>query len=238
MTKAKLLIVDDDLTLLTQLKHFLSDYEVATASDGNQALAIIPEAHPDMIILDVMMPGIDGWEVLYRLRQSKNPTPVIMLSNKTGPGPHAEFLKWGADDYIDKPFDHVELEARVSAVLRRTGTRQLALERYPCLRSGRLALNCRTHQLRLDGEERTCKHHHKALGVLEYLMLHPGEVISRDQLLDKVWGSKFVVVLRLVDICIHELRHALDDDARHPSFIETVHGDGYRFIPKVEGGED
>jgi DNA-binding response OmpR family regulator len=235
MSTPKLLLVDDEADLLAELKPLMerSGYTVATASDGEQALAAILKFQPDLIILDVMMPRLNGREVLRRLRQNNDWTPVILLTQVGTPAERALSLQEGADDYLNKPFDPFELIARVQAVLRRTRRSQLPLTSFRRLTSGDIILDRQTRQVTLAG--RPLNLTARAFGVLEYLMLHPYDVISRERLLDEVWGYTHAVETRAADIRIAELRKALDDDSGHPRFIQTVVGEGYSFIAEVQG---
>lgn len=235
MTRQRLLIVDDETDLLAELKPLLtrSGYDVTTAADGEQALQAITRAKPDLVILDVLMPRLDGREVLRRLRQGGNWTPVILLTQIGTPAERALSLQEGADDYINKPFDPMELIARIQAVLRRTQYGTLPLASFIHLESAELHLNRQTRQAWLASSSLALTA--RAFGVLEYLMLHPGEAVSRDRLLDEVWGWSYPVESRAVDIRIAEVRKALNDDPAHPTFIETVIGHGYRFLRKVKG---
>ena len=234
-TKTRLLIVDDETDLLAELKPLLerSGYDVVTAIDGEQALERVSETNPDLIILDVMMPRLDGREVLRRLRQQDDWTPVILLTQVGSSTERALSLQEGADDYLNKPYDPMELIARVQAVLRRTQRGTAPLTSYRRLASGPITLDRQTRQLLIDNEDTNLTA--RAIGVLEYLMLHTGEAVSRDRLLDEVWGWSYAVDTRAVDIRIAEIRKALNDDASDPYYIETVVGHGYRFLGEVDG---
>jgi len=235
MRKMKLLIVDDEIDLLAELEPLLerAGYEVCKATDGQQALDMIDEERPDLVILDVLMPHLDGREVVRRLRQHDNWTPIILLTKVGTPSERAMSLQEGADDYINKPFDPMELIARVQAVLRRTqrGTVSLASSRK--LISGELKIDRQARQAWIGSEALNLTA--RAFGVLEYLMLEPMEVIPRERLLDEVWGWAYPAQTRAVDIRIAELRKALGDDPGKPRYIETVVGHGYRFLGEVEG---
>jgi DNA-binding response OmpR family regulator len=235
MPRPHILIADDEVDLVAELKPLLerSGYDVTTAIDGRQTLERAGQLHPDLIILDVLMPYVDGREVLRRLRQAGDWTPIILLTQVGTPVERAMSLQEGADDYINKPFDPFELLARVQAVLRRTRQGQLPISSYRWLIAGELRVDRQTRQAwRSDALLNLTA---RALGVLEYLMMHPGEVVPRERLLDEVWGWSYTVETRAVDIRIAELRRALGDDADQPEFVETVVGQGYRFLVAVEG---
>jgi DNA-binding response OmpR family regulator len=184
-------------------------------------------------VLDVLMPRMDGREVLRQLRATADWTPVILLTRVGAPAERALSLQEGADDYLNKPFEPLELIARVQAVLRRTRRGSLPLSGYRRLVSGDLVLDRQTRHARLADKELTltCR----AFGVLEYLMLHAPEAVTRERLLDEVWGWSYTVGTRAVDIRITELRKALDDHPGTPRYIETLVGQGYCFVGEVEG---
>ncbi|HKY83701.1 MAG TPA: response regulator transcription factor [Anaerolineales bacterium] len=235
MGKPKLLVVDDEADLIAELAPLLTraGYQVVSAGDPLQALRRIEDEQPDLIILDVLMPGMDGREVLRRLRHSQNWIPIILLTRVGSPGERAHGLQEGADDYLNKPFDPMELIARIEAVLRRTRQGSMGLSGFPRLASGDLSLNRQTRQASLAGKVLPLTA--RAFGILERLMLQPTEVVGRERLLDEVWGWAYPVQTRAVDIRVAELRKFLQDDPAHPTFIETVVGQGYRFIGPVEG---
>jgi DNA-binding response OmpR family regulator len=235
MSKIQILVVDDEPDLLAELAPLLerTGFSVATASDGQQALTMVEHIHPDLIVLDVLMPRMDGREVLRKLRGAGNWTPVILLTRIGSPTERALSLQEGADDYLNKPFEPLELIARIQAVLRRIQHGSQPLNSFRKLVSGNLVIDRQTRQTSLG--ERSLALSARAFGVLEYLMLHSQEVATRDRLLDQVWGWSYPVGTRTVDTRINELRRALGDDSDRPHFIETVIGSGYRFVAEVEG---
>ena len=235
MDRTKLLIVDDEADLLAELKPLLerSGFEVLTCGDGESALRLIPQEQPDLVVLDVLLPRMNGREVLRQLRQSDDWRPVILLTQVNTSMERVQSLQEGADDYIDKPFDPFELIARIQAVLRRTRIGEQSLNSYQTLTCGKLSINRQTRQAQLG--EQTLSLTTRAFGVLEFLLLHPNTIITRDQLLEQVWGWQNMVESRAVDIRIAELRKALQDDPASPEFIETVVGQGYRLLGKVTG---
>jgi DNA-binding response OmpR family regulator len=235
MPKTKILVVDDEADLLAELAPLLerTGYSVTTASDGQQALTLVEQVNPDLIVLDVLMPRMDGREVLRQLRQAGNWTPVILLTRVGSPTERALSLQEGADDYLNKPFEPLELIARIQAVLRRIDRGSQPLNSFRTLVCGELVIDRQTRQARLG--QRALALSARAFGVLEYLALHSQEIVTREQLLDQVWGWSYPVGTRTVDTRINELRRALGDDPEQPLFIETVIGSGYRFLGKVEG---
>ena len=232
--KPKVLLVDDEEAIRSNLSAFLgrSGFGVRTASDGEEALAEVSDFAPDLIILDVLMPRVDGREVLRRLRQADNWTPVILLTQVGESAERAMALEEGADDYLNKPFDPHELVARMRAVLRRARPGQPTLASAQRLSSGDVSLDRRSRRAYVGSKELSLTP--KAAALLEYLMTHPDELLSRDRLLDVVWGWDYATGTRAVDTRIAELRRALNDDPASPKYIETVPGQGYRFVGRVE----
>jgi DNA-binding response OmpR family regulator len=235
MAKTRLMIVDDEVDLLAELKPLMerSGFQVISAINGEQALELIPKEKPDLIVLDMLMPRLDGRDVLRRLREAGNWTPVILLTKVNTPAERVMSLQEGADDYLNKPFDPLELVARVQAVLRRTQHGRLPLSSFRRLTSGDLALDRQSRQAWVKNQPINLTA--RAVGVLEFLMLNPREVISRERLLDEVWGWSDALETRAVDIRIAEIRKVLDEDAEQPRYIETVIGQGYRFVGAVQG---
>lgn len=234
--KPHILIVDDDQDIQASLTSFLkrTGFEVSNASDGVQALELVVRNDPDLLILDVIMPRMDGRETLRRLRRAENWTPVILLTQVGEVVERTMALEEGADDYISKPFDPHELVARIRAVLRRTSTGTSPLSAAWVLICGELYLDRRARRVSLSG--RPVNLTPKALMLLEYLMTHPDELVGRERLLDVVWGWEAEVASRAVDVRIAELRRALGDRREQPIYIETASGLGYRFIGQVEQG--
>ncbi len=231
-----ILLVDDEQAITDNLAPFLkrAGFTVSVAGDGEAALDQAAAERPDLLVLDVLMPKIDGREVLRRLRAHGNWTPIILLTQVGEASERAMALEEGADDYLNKPFDPHELVARIKAVLRRARPGQPPLAAAWKLACGPLTLNRRARRAYMDGDELTLTP--KAFALLEYLMTHPDELVSRDRLLDVVWGWDYPVGTRAVDTRIAELRRALGDDAAEPRFIETLPGQGYRFTAQVEVG--
>lgn len=232
--KPTILLVDDEPGITANLAPFLerAGFELAVATNGEAALLQVAASTPDAIILDVLMPKLDGREVLRRLRQSGNWTPVILLTQVGESTERAMALEEGADDYLNKPFDPYELVARVRALLRRARPGQPPLAMAHRLSSGKLLIDRSARRAWQDSREVTLTP--KAFALLEYLMTHPDELISRERLLDAVWGWDYPAGTRAVDTRIAELRRLLGDDPTQPRYIETVPGRGYRFIGSVE----
>lgn len=234
MDKSKILLVDDEPDILTNLAAFLdrSGFITFTAADGEAAVKQIEREKPDLVVMDVLMPRLDGREALRRLRKAGNWLPVILLTQVGEAFERAMALEEGADDYLNKPFDPYELAARIKAVLRRARPGKPPL-------STAVTLSCRDVRLdrrsrRVFRSERELDLTPKAVLLLEYMMTHLDELLTRERLLDVVWGWDYPVGTRAVDTRVAELRRALDDDANEPVFIETVPGQGYRFVGQVE----
>jgi DNA-binding response OmpR family regulator len=232
-TKPKILLVDDEQAITANLSPFLerSGFVVAVAADGEEGLAQVSGFSPDLIVLDILMPRLDGRETLRRLRQAGNWTPVILLTQVGESTERAMALEEGADDYLNKPFDPHELVARIRAVLRRARPGQPPLTSAQRLASGDLILNRQTRRAYVGSEELRLTP--KAAALLEYLMTRPDELLTRDRLLDAVWGWDYPTGTRTVDTRIAELRRVLGDDPAQPRYIETVPGQGYRFVGDV-----
>jgi DNA-binding response OmpR family regulator len=234
--KPRILLVDDEPAITDNLAPFLerAGFTVAIAADGEAALRQADDFGPDLIVLDVLMPKLDGREALRRLRQAGNWTPIILLTWVGESPDRVMALEEGADDYLNKPFDPLELVARIQAVLRRARPGRPSIAAARCLRSGDLLLDRLARRAWLAGRELTLTP--KACALLEYLLMHPDELLSRERLLDAVWGWDYATGTRTVDTRIAELRRALGDDATQPCYIETVPGQGYRFVGVVEAG--
>ncbi len=236
MGSPRILLVDDEEALTRYLAPILerAGFSVVVAHDGNTAFRYVQEQPVDLIVLDLLLPDLDGREVCRRLRAAGIWTPVIMLTRVTRTLDRVISLEEGADDYLSKPFDPHELIARIRAVLRRA---QKFPQRPPLhtaskLRTGDLVLDRRARRVCKGGK--VLELTPRALALLEYLMLHLDEVLARERLLDAVWGWRHPVATRAVDVRIAEIRKALEDDPERPVYIETVTGLGYRFLAPVE----
>ncbi len=232
-SRARILLADDEQTITTNLTPFLerAGFAVTSVADGQAALDRVASLGPDLLILDVLMPRMDGREVLRRLRQNGNWMPVILLTQVGEATERALALEEGADDYLNKPFDPHELLARIRAVLRRANPGQPSLATAWELVSDQVTLDRRARRLTLAGK--TLDLTPKALTLLEYLMTHPDELLTRERLLDAVWGWDYPAGTRTVDTRMAELRRALGDDPAEPRYIETLPGEGYRYIAAV-----
>lgn len=240
MGNETILLVDDEKGITDYLAPILerAGYSVTVAYDGPTALRKVHELHPNLVVLDVLMPGMDGREVCRKLRASGDWTPVIMLTRVNTTTDKVLSLEEGADDYLCKPFEPQELVARIRAVLRRKGSGKPVkpLSMAAKLRSGDLILDRKAR--RVSKCERGIELTPKALALLEHLMLYPDQIFSREQLMDAVWGWAQPIASRAVDVRIAELRHAIGDDGEQSTYIETVIGIGYRFMASVESADE
>jgi DNA-binding response OmpR family regulator len=226
-----ILLVEDDPTLLEAIRYNLGKegYLVVTAADGMQALEQARQANPDLVILDIMLPRLDGLEVCRTLRRDSS-VPILMLTAKSGETDTVLGLEMGADDYLAKPFRLRELLARVKAQLRRAEMPHAgpkpALDR---VQFGRISVERDSRRVFREGKEigLTLKEY----DLLEYLRANAGKVISREVLLDKVWGYGFAGDSRTVDVHVRWLREKIEDDPANPRHIRTVRGVGYRLEP-------
>ena len=227
-----LLLVDDEDAIRAGLAAALkrASFNVIEARDGEEALKLVEDRHPDLIVLDILMPKLDGREVCRRLRQAGNWTPVIMLTQISATGEKISSLEEGADDYLNKPFDSYELIARLRALMRRQEIAGRPAQLASVLVSGPLRLERETQRVWLG--EREIALSNKAFGVLAHLMSRPETVVSREQLLDQVWGWDDPSGMRTVDVRIAEIRRKLGE--AQADLIETVPGEGYRFTGPVK----
>jgi DNA-binding response OmpR family regulator len=232
--RCKILLVDDETPLLDALQPFLrrNGFQVHTALNGEEALRQVESFEPDLVVLDIIMPGIDGREVLRRLRARNNWVYVLMLTQVTGAENRIEALNEGADDYLDKPFALGELLARIKTLLRRPRAAGPAVQRPHRLGCADLVVDLDTHRVFVG--EKELELGRKEIGVLEHLMLHATELVPTDALAEAVWGPNAFITPSSLYACLSRLRHVLEDEADQPRFIETTYKTGYRFIGRVE----
>ncbi|HET7771416.1 MAG TPA: response regulator transcription factor [Chloroflexota bacterium] len=229
---AKVLVVDDEPALLSTIGYSLrkEGYEVLTASDGERALALARREYPDLLVLDLMLPKVDGLEVCRQVRQSPaaqlRSVPIIMLTAKGDEVDKVVGLEVGADDYVTKPFSMRELVARAKAMLRRSQMETAEPPDEEPISLGNVTLDLTQRRVTRDGKELALKP--KEFDLLRFLARHPGHVYSREQLLDQVWGMGFVGEQRTVDVHVRWLREKIEEDPGKPRLIETVRGVGYR----------
>jgi two-component system alkaline phosphatase synthesis response regulator PhoP len=223
----KILVVDDEYNIVELVKYNLKSngYEVKEAYDGKEAIEMALSEKFDLIILDLMLPKIDGIEVCKTIKENNPNIKVIMLTAKSSESDKVLGLNIGADDYITKPFSIKELLARVNAVLRRSNENTKTLDRG-IISIGNLEINLERHEVWKDGElvDLTLKE----FELLRILAENKGKVLSRNTLLDMVWGYDFYGETRTVDVHVRNLRKKIEEDDRNPQYIETVRGVGYR----------
>jgi len=232
MAGKRVLVVDDDVKTVELVKLYLNrdGYKVLTAYNGTDALRLAREGHPDLIVLDLMLPGIDGLHVCRTIRNESD-VPIIMLTAKTTEDDRLTGLDLGADDYLTKPFSPKELAARVRAVLRRLPGE--TIQRGPVeLRHGKLTVNFPKHEASLDG--RPLNLSPIEFKLLAALVREPERVFSRAELIEKALGYDFEGFDRTIDVHILNLRRKLEPDPNHPRYIRTVYGVGYKFVGGAE----
>ena len=222
-----ILVVDDEPTLRETLVEALESegYRAIPAADGREALARFRAERPDLVLLDLMLPELSGVEVC-RIIRAESGVPILMLTAKDSEVDKVVGLELGADDYVTKPFSLRELSARIRAIFRRG--EQLAAATPPsAVDLGAIQVDLAGHRVLRDGQAVAMKP--KVFELLAFLVRHPGQVFSRDQLLERVWGYDYAGETRTVDVHVHWLRAAIEDEAAAPAFIHTVRGVGYVF---------
>jgi len=224
-TGKNILIIEDDPSVSIALRDTLESegYAVDSAVDGRQGLEKAISTHPDLIVLDLMLPKMNGLELCQTLRANQAEVPIIMLTARGEPSDAAFGLKLGADDYISKPFDVGEFLARVEAVLRRRTPRGIEEVSVGSVRLDLRRLSATRDGQRLDLSPREFE-------ILQILIAHAGETVTREQMLNHIWGEHASLYTRAIDAHITRLRHKIEDDPAHPKHIITVHRAGYRFV--------
>jgi len=227
----KILIIEDEESIRMALEDDfrLENYDVLVASDGMDGFEKATDPEIDLIILDIMLPGMNGFDICKKLRNQGITTPVIMLTAKGQEIDRVLGLELGADDYVTKPFSPRELQARVKAILRR-------MEKAPddaennLFRFGELEVDFLQYECRMGGSKVGLTAHE--FGLLKYLIQNRGRVIDRDELLEEVWGKEVVVSIRTIDTHMANLRKKLEKDAGRPGLIRSIRGVGYQFSPE------
>ncbi|ERI08616.1 response regulator transcription factor [Aneurinibacillus aneurinilyticus] len=231
----KILVVDDEQSIVTLLEFNLqkAGFEVIKTGDGPTAVTLAETEKPDLIVLDIMLPGMDGMEVCKKLRMEKINTPILMLTAKDEEFDKILGLELGADDYMTKPFSPREVVARVKAILRRSGQQQepksAGASDEQVITIGQLVIYPEKYEVVFSGNKLELTP--KEFELLQYMASHPGRVMTRDQLLNAVWNYDFVGDSRIVDVHISHLREKIEEDTKQPKYIKTVRGLGY----KLEG---
>ena len=230
----RVLVVEDEESYSDALSYMLrkEGFEVAVAPTGNVALETFDRTGADLVLLDLMLPGLSGTEVCRSLRQKSN-VPVIMLTAKDSEIDKVVGLELGADDYVTKPFSSRELVARIRAVLRRRGEEEAPLP--AALEAGPVRMDVERHVVTVRGEDVQLPL--KEFELLEVLLRNAGRVLTRMQLIDRVWGADYVGDTKTLDVHVKRLRAKIEEDPAHPRYIVTVRGLGYKFEPvTVEAG--
>jgi phosphate regulon transcriptional regulator PhoB len=229
----KILIVEDEHDVIKLLKYNLEKegFKVNYTTDGSLVLAEIRRDEPDLIILDLMLPGLDGLEICRQIRRHEKyaSLPLLMLTARSDEADRVVGLEMGADDYVSKPFSMRELLARVRALLRRQEPPSV---QRATLQRGSLVIDPSAHSVRVG--DRRVELSALEFRLLHYLGSHPGMVFSRDQLLDRVWGDDRSVTPRSVDVYVRRVREKIEPRPQSPTYIQTVHGVGYRFSTETE----
>ena len=228
--KTKILIVEDDAHILLGLEEVLKGegYDVATCNRGDQALDAVAGHRPALVVLDVMLPGLSGFDICRQLRAKKIATPILMLTAKGQEIDKVIGLDLGADDYVTKPFGVRELLARIQALLRRGGNAPAPTAGAAPFQIGAASIDPKTFLVRRGKaiEELTAKE----LKLLQFFHAHAGEVLSRDKLLNEVWGYNYYGTTRTLDQVIVQLRKKLGDNGSQPKHLLTIHGVGYKLV--------
>jgi DNA-binding response OmpR family regulator len=227
----KVLIIEDDPTIVRGLKDTLEDesFEVLTAADGGEGYEKIIREKPDLIILDLMLPKLDGFDLCRRVRSERIPTPILILTARGEEADRVKGLNLGADDYVIKPFSLLELLARVRALLRRPPPASTSAKPLTdTLEFGNVAIDFRRFEARK--EDRILEMSRKEFGILRCLASRAGEVVTRDELLNQVWGIDSYPTTRTVDNHMSMIRAKIEDDPAEPTYLITVHGVGYKLV--------
>lgn len=229
MSMGKILVVDDDINICELLRLYIEKegYEVIIANDGGQAVAKFKDGKPDLVLLDIMLPVFDGWEVCREIRKISQ-CPIIMLTAKGEVFDKVLGLELGADDYVVKPFENKEIVARIKAVLRRTGVEHRA-EAVKEVRFDKLVINLTNYELKVNGVQIDTPP--KEMELIFHLASNPNRVFTRDQLLDEVWGFDYYGDSRTVDVHVKRLREKLEGVSDKWA-LKTVWGVGYKFETK------
>jgi DNA-binding response OmpR family regulator len=226
----RILIIEDDRTIVDALADTFQfhDFEVVTAANGKEGYRLFTEQKPDLIILDIMLPGLDGYDICKKIRKEDQHIPIIMLTAKSQESDKLLGFELGADDYVTKPFSVKELVARVKAVLKRSvqGNQFKSDEKGELVKLGKAMINFKNFTVSREGIEYTLSP--KECEILKLLVEHPDEVIDRNRIIDVVWGDEYFPSPRTIDNFILKLRNKIEEDPRNPVHILTAHGTGYK----------
>lgn len=223
-----ILVIEDDVSILRGLRDNLKfeEYEVLTATDGHEGIILALEKSPDLVLLDIMLPGISGYDICRKVKEQKPDLPIIMLTARSKEIDKIAGLDLGADDYVTKPFSTPELLARIRAALRRAQNKTPIQEKYSF---GKVSMDFKQYQTFINNEEVHLSAREYA--IMKFLIEHAGEVIHRHALLDEVWGYESYPTTRTVDNYILDLRKKLEEEPSRPKHILSIRGVGYKFAP-------
>lgn len=223
----RILVIEDEPQMLLGLRDNLEleGYDVVTAADGEEGLAKAASSHPDLVLLDVMLPRTNGFDVCRTLRERANGTPIVMLTARSAETDKVLGLELGADDYVTKPFSITELLARIRAVLRRSGARP---QMQDVVRIGDLDVDFKRHQARRGRQK--VEFTAREFDLLRYFVRHTGAVVTREQILNEVWGYEEYPTTRTIDNFVAKLRQKIERAPHEPEHILTIHGSGYKFV--------
>lgn len=224
----KVLVVDDEKLIVKGIRFSLEQdgMEVTCAYDGEEALRLAREKEFDIILLDIMLPKMSGTEVCQQIREFSN-VPVVMLTAKSDDMDKIMGLEYGADDYITKPFNILEVKARIKAIMRRTSGRSVSKQESSVIESGDMRMDCDSRRVSISGKEVNLTA--KEFDVLELLIKNPNKVYSREKLLNLIWGADYPGDVRTVDVHIRRLREKIESNPSEPRFVHTKWGVGYFF---------
>ncbi len=229
----QILVVDDEPVFRDTLAFNLrrDGFDVTTAADGLSAVEAFQKTEPDLILLDLMLPGISGIEVCKRVREVSS-VPIIMVTAKDDEIDKVVGLEVGADDYLTKPYSYRELLARIRAVLRRAKADVPAPETSEVLRAGRILMDTEAHEVRVDGKK--VKMPLREFELLELFLQNPDRVLTRNQILDRIWGLNYIGDTKTLDVHVKRIRSKIEEDPSNPTALVTVRGLGYKLVSAAE----
>lgn len=229
----QILVVDDEPVFRDTLAFNLrrDGFDVTTAADGLSAVEAFQKTEPDLILLDLMLPGISGIEVCKRVREVSS-VPIIMVTAKDDEIDKVVGLEVGADDYLTKPYSYRELLARIRAVLRRAKADVPAPETSEVLRAGRILMDTEAHEVRVDGKK--VKMPLREFELLELFLQNPDRVLTRNQILDRIWGLNYIGDTKTLDVHVKRIRSKIEEDPSNPTALVTVRGLGYKLVSVAE----
>lgn len=227
----KIMLADDEENIRVLVEHIITedDYDFCYAADGAEALEVFEKEEPDLLILDVMMPKLNGFEVCAKLREAGYTIPIIILSAKGDIVDKSVGFKAGADDYLVKPFSSVELSLRIEALLRRRDF-GASTDKKESLREGDLEIFFNRYEVRKKGQKVDLTP--KEFQILAKMASHPGEIFTREQLFSRIWGEDYIGELTSIAVFVRKIREKIEDEPSKPKYLQTVWGVGYKFGDK------